>query len=292
MAKEKLSRVIPTSTQPDVLIIPRESLQQQLNDRIKEGEKFVSLSFSSAQDLKARQKEYNIWNDYNSELLKVAFNNEENEYKTRYDKVNSYSVFFIGDSSLLDDIRDFKNDVNNKINNLKSIVERIPLLKSQILDSNISAKQSLTKVDMKKVFIVHGHNLGVQQMVARTLEKLQLEPIILSEQPNAGKTIIEKFEINSDVGFAVVLMTPDDEGKAIDASTLSKRARQNVILELGYFIGKLGRSKVCALHSEGVEIPSDFHGVVYTAIDGAGAWRYALARELRHAGYVIDMNVL
>jgi predicted nucleotide-binding protein len=100
----------------------------------------------------------------------------------------------------------------------------------------------------------------MKESVARFLEKLDLRPIILHEQPNKGRTVIEKFEAHSDVGFAVVLLTPDDVGGlASSPDKLSRRARQNVILELGYFIGKLGRAKVCALYKEGVEIPSDIH---------------------------------
>jgi predicted nucleotide-binding protein len=140
------------------------------------------------------------------------------------------------------------------------------------------------------IFIVHGHNVAVQQSVARTLEKLGLNPIILSEQPNAGNTIIEKFEANTDVGFAVILLTDDDEGKSKTDIDLKSRARQNVILELGYFIGRLGRKRVLPLYSEGVELPSDIHGLLFIPIDKADTWKFALVRELKEAGYNVDAN--
>lgn len=115
-------------------------------------------------------------------------------------------------------------------------------------------------------------------------------PIILMERPNEGRTIIEKFEDFSKVGYAVVLMTADDVGgRAGTAQTLG-RARQNVIFELGYFIAKLGRSRVCVLHESGVEIPSDFAGVLYVALDKEGMWKWQLARELKASGIPIDMN--
>lgn len=100
----------------------------------------------------------------------------------------------------------------------------------------------------KKVFVVHGHDNEAKEGVARFLYKLGLEPIILHEQASAGRTVIEKFETYSHgVAFAVVLLTPDDLGAAAaDVSNLRSRARQNVIMELGYFIGKLGRMRVCA----------------------------------------------
>ena len=143
----------------------------------------------------------------------------------------------------------------------------------------------------KKVFVVHGHDEAVLQAVARFLEKLKLEPVILHEQANQGRTIIEKFEDHSDAGFAVVLLTPDDIGAAVtDKADLQYRARQNVILELGFFIGKLGRNRVCTLKSRCVENPSDVDGMVYINLDEPDAWQTGLVRELKAAGFAIDAN--
>jgi len=144
------------------------------------------------------------------------------------------------------------------------------------------------------VFLVHGHNEAKREMSARLLEKLGLTAIILNEQVSASDTIIEKLERYADVHFAVVLMTADDVGGVKDPSTqiLRDRARQNVVLELGYFMGKIGRRKVCVLHENGVELPSDYYGVVYIEIDNTGAWRYALAKELKQAGLQVDLNRL
>lgn len=140
-----------------------------------------------------------------------------------------------------------------------------------------------------KVFIVHGHDDGALATVARFLERIGLKAVILHEQPNQGRTIIEKVVANSDVGFAVVLLTPDDEG-CVKGGTPEPRARQNVLLELGYFIGRLGRDKVCALKRGALEIPSDFAGVVWETMDSNGGWKQALARELKAAGHSIDWN--
>jgi predicted nucleotide-binding protein len=143
-----------------------------------------------------------------------------------------------------------------------------------------------------RIFLVHGHDEAVIQTVARFLERLDQEVIILREQPNSGRTIIEKFEDYADVGFAVVILTGDDRGGTKDAKADDQkpRARQNVILELGYFLGRLGRDRVCVLYQEGVEIPSDYSGVLYTPLDKAGAWRLDLAKELKAAGLSVDMN--
>lgn len=141
------------------------------------------------------------------------------------------------------------------------------------------------------VFVVHGHDEGVKEAVSRQIEKLGLNAIILHEKPNAGKTLIEKIENYSDVGFAVVLLTPDDVGSSRSMGSNGKpRARQNVILEFGYFIAKLGRERVCAIYKEGVEIPSDMSGLLYILYDSAGAWRLLLAKELKNAGFAVDMN--
>jgi predicted nucleotide-binding protein len=138
------------------------------------------------------------------------------------------------------------------------------------------------------VFLVHGHDLGRVETVARFLEKLGLDVVVLKEQPNQGQTVIEKFERHADVGFAVVLMTPDDLGKAAAETELHPRARQNVLLELGYFMARLGRARVCALHAEGVEIPSDYSGVLWISFDPADGWRASLVKELKAAGLQFD----
>lgn len=141
----------------------------------------------------------------------------------------------------------------------------------------------------RKVFVVHGHDDAAKESMARFLERIGFETVILHEQASGNRTVIEKIEAHSDVGFAVVLLTPDDVGGAIGGEN-QPRARQNVILELGYFVGKLGRSRVAVFRKGDVEVPSDFGGVVYVPLDGGGAWKQALASELQEAGFEIDWN--
>jgi predicted nucleotide-binding protein len=149
---------------------------------------------------------------------------------------------------------------------LKLIEAMIELLetKIQVSASSIQTQRSEPQFGYK-VFLVHGHNEAVLHETARFLEQLDLDVIILREQPNKGRTIIEKFIDYTDVGFAVILLTGDDRG-AVAAEPFENqklRARQNVILELGFFLGKLGRMRVCALHQAGIEIPSDYSGVLF-----------------------------
>ena len=142
-----------------------------------------------------------------------------------------------------------------------------------------------------KVFVIHGRDEGTRDQVSRFLEKLGLKPVILQEQPNAGRTIIEKFEYHADAQFAVALLTPDDAGSLqSDRNNLSPRARQNVIFELGFFIGRLGREGVCALTKGDVEIPSDYAGVVYIPLDASGGWQSKLIQELKTTGISVDAN--
>lgn len=134
------------------------------------------------------------------------------------------------------------------------------------------------------IFLVHGHNEILKLEVARLLENATDEEItILSEQANRGRTVVEKLEQYSRVKFAVVLLTPDDRVTSNESHEPLGRARQNVILELGFFLGLLGRDRVCALYKSDVEIPSDYRGVLFIQADDHGAWKFNLLRELAAA---------
>jgi predicted nucleotide-binding protein len=174
--------------------------------------------------------------------------------------------------------------------------QAIRTLEDEIADEEGENKRSaleLTVLVNRKVFVVHGHDDGAREALARFLEKIELEAIILREQPDQGLTIIEKFETYaSQVSFAVVLLTPDDLGGLASGSAQASRARQNVIFELGYFVGKLGRGRACLLRKGDLEIPSDLNGVIYTEIDGSDGWKLKLAQELKAAGFSFDANKL
>ena len=158
-----------------------------------------------------------------------------------------------------------------------------------------SAGEEQTGPRSRRVFVVHGHDREMKQAVARTLERLGLEAVILHEKPNRGQTLIEKIERFSDVDFAVILLSPDDTGYSNTGGpdSAKPRARQNVILELGYFAGKLGREHVVALHRGDIEFPSDYDGVLYTPYDDdSGTWRWELIAELKESGYDVSADDL
>jgi predicted nucleotide-binding protein len=140
-----------------------------------------------------------------------------------------------------------------------------------------------------RVFIIHGHDTDRLQSVARFVEHLGLDVVIFHQDPR--RLVIEKPEHESRANFAIVLLTPDDVGAAADDQrNLRPRARQNVVMELGYFMAKLGRTNVCALLGEGVEIPNDYSGVIYIHLDRSEAWKLLLAREMKSAGLPVDIN--
>ena len=121
-----------------------------------------------------------------------------------------------------------------------------------------------------------------------------IEVIVLHEQANRGQTLIEKFERHSArAAFAIILLTADDEGRLrAEDGELLPRGRQNVILELGFFFGKLGRDRVCTLLAEGVEKPSDIDGIVYTPFSTGGSWKVDVIREMQAAGFTLDLSNL
>ena len=168
--------------------------------------------------------------------------------------------------------------------------EGLPPLQESNSDSS---KINRSKPSNTKVFLVHGQDNDAKQTVARFLEKLGLEVIILHERASSGMTIIEKFEQNSDVAFSVVVMTPDDVGAIkTEKDNLRFRARQNVIFELGYFMGKLGRKNVCALLKGDLERPSDYDGIIYIALDPNDGWKILLAKEMKESGMAVDLNLV
>ena len=136
-------------------------------------------------------------------------------------------------------------------------------------------------------------HLELKDVVARLLRELGLEVTVLHEQADLGRTIIEKFEDHSDVAYAIVLLTGDDVGRSgSKGSRLRPRARQNVVLELGYFLGALGRRRVTALTLGDVEVPSDLAGILFLEVDADGAWRGRLAAEMHASGMAVDLSRL
>jgi len=173
------------------------------------------------------------------------------------------------------------------LNVMKDTIEEVKLLDS--IDNG--AMKEKPEKDCSTVFIVHGHDDASKYEVARFVETIGFRSTILHEQASSGSTIIEKIEQHTDVGFAIVLYTQCDVGAAkSDQDNLQPRARQNVVFEHGFLIGKIGRKNVVALVKGNVEKPNDISGVVYISLDESQGWKLSLVREMRASGYDIDMN--
>lgn len=184
-------------------------------------------------------------------------------------------------------IRIFREAMRAYLTKLESLRDRLELIPEPTAPVSERPRPRTLLAD---VFIVHGHDESAKQSVARFIERLGLRAVILHEQPNVGRTIIEKFEDHAEVACAVVLLTPDDVGFSCDDPAAQRpRARQNVVFEFGLFIGKLGRNRVCALHKGDLELPSDLGGVLYIPFDGDG-WEMHLAKELKAAGLDVDLD--
>lgn len=192
--------------------------------------------------------------------------------------------------------RYWKADIKTIKEFLNSILEDRGLNAPTVKPSQIDAGIDKPKRDLNRVFIVHGHDQEMKEAVARVISKLKLEPIILHEQADENKTIIEKFEKHSNVDFAVILLSPDDFAYKSGKSPVEGkyRARQNVILELGFFLAKLDRKGVFILYRENnnFEFPSDYLGVLYTPYDNYGNWKNKMADEMKKIDPKIDKNLL
>ncbi|WP_394454849.1 TIR domain-containing protein [Leuconostoc suionicum] len=189
-------------------------------------------------------------------------------------------------------VHNFKSHQKN-MRLIKEIVQDIESNKEEYKDkiSSPRIKTENPELSENEIFLVHGHDNGLKNEVARFLEKLNIEPIILHEQASSGDTIIEKIERYSNVGFAIVLYTPCDVGTSVEnKEKLNPRARQNVVFEHGYFIGKLGRKNVLALVKNNVEKPNDISGVLYINYSEGDSWKLEIAKELNAVGYNIDFN--
>lgn len=279
-------------TAPAVLIKPRDEVRAQLTSRIQKGEVIAATPIGTESRLAAIMSEYDNWNDYNIEYLRRSFSAPD--FEKEYSSTSGIVMIPFGRPPLHVEVNSFLNKIANKIRILKSIAERLDLV-DEILPDPPAGCIEHKSVDIHRVFIVHGRDNESKEIVCRFLENCGLTPIVLHDMPNGGQTIIEKFETVSDVGFAVVILTPDDLGclesdYKHDRNSLMLRARQNVVLELGYFVGKLGRRKVCALNKGDIEIPSDISGVVWTPFGADEGWKIGLARELSAAGYEINLS--
>jgi predicted nucleotide-binding protein with TIR-like domain len=234
------------------LLVPQEQAQEKIKAQINRGSeilgslKSASPTFGFGLDalFERAKDDQEKWAKYTIQLLQTLFSDPS--------IAQEFGGSWIQFPPHEDMIEVLTDAMKGKIRRLESILERLPLFPLAGKPIEVTAAPTRPKQQSKDIFIVHGHD-DAKHEVARVIAQLGLHPIILQEQADRGRTVIEKFEAHADVGFAVVLLTPDDMGYPKDKPSEPKpRARQNVVLELGYFSGRLGRANVCALLKDDV----------------------------------------
>lgn len=294
MAKKRKQE--PTEKKPLELLISIEEANKRIEDRIGKGKAIKEISINSQGALEAAKNEYWKWNDYNTEMLRRMFSTEE--IAEEYKRWIGIGVVTMREPPLAEEIRDFHDDIDKKIHRLESIAERLELIPlSEHLQLHYeAASEPAVSTETKKVFIVHGHDEIAKTSLEIFLREIGLDPIVLHRKADQGLTIIEKLEKHSAVGYAFILLTPDEiaylkdqESKPDEERKKEYRARANVVFEFGYFVGRLGRSRVCCLHTGDVTLPSDVSGMIYKKynekVEEVG---YSIIKDLKACGYNLD----
>ncbi|MEJ8809431.1 nucleotide-binding protein [Variovorax ureilyticus] len=283
-----------TSLPPPLeLTIAHDAAKARLQERIAKGMEIKRGSVRSREEYEHLQNEFYKWDAFNTELLKRTFTTTElaDEYSHFVGLLSVGGVDTLGEM-----IADLFKDIDGKIHRIDSIIERLELIpmagSAAVAESATRSDRPASKVS-NKVFVVHGRDEVAKTNLEVFLHENKLEPIVLHRQADEGMTIIEKFEKHGDVGYAFILLTPDEiaylaaEEVKPDAERRKEfRARPNVIFEFGYFVGRLGRARVCCLYTGDVVIPSDLSGMVYKRYERSiEEVAYPILKDLRASGY-------
>ncbi|MCF7857936.1 MAG: nucleotide-binding protein [Candidatus Cloacimonetes bacterium] len=260
-----------------ILNIPPEKADKLIEDQIVIGETFKEIKIINIQQWKNAEKKFNAWNLNNYNLLKSIFKN--NKVCKDYSSASwSIGRVLISDLKLSEKIDKLHKDISNKIDKLSSIRLSLDMFKVN--------KVTRERDTVNKLFFIHGTNCSTKTIVLNFIADLGLEPIILKDLAAGGKTLIDEIQNILGVKFAIALLTPDDIG-GTQPEKLNFRADQNTILELGIFIGFLGRDNVCGLYDGNLELPEDYHGFSYIKIDKSENWKKLVSEVLKKAGYNI-----
>jgi len=253
----------------------------------------------SDSDFREWRNRHRRWADLTERALRSIFTTDEAAQKFQ----SAGMIGAVGGAGWQTDLSLEHGSLDRALNKLVSIKDQLEYIESEDAEPAQGNSERAREITASaQIFLVHGRNDDLKTRVARLLERTGKHAVtILHEQANQSRTIIEKFEDHAGrADYAVVLFSGDDvghlapsyvpENEALRPESL--RARQNVVLELGWFAGRLGRSRVTVLYEPDVEMPSDYVGVTYTELDEGGQWQFELLRELRSAGLTFDLNKL
>lgn len=280
-----------SETIPTELLYFKNKFNQVLDERIKIGEELYNRNVFTEAELKQNKDDYYGWTRFNSEYLKKAFNKEQNEFRKMYDDTDSFFFGFMGlRKSPMQDLKSLKDKIVHKVNILKKIRVNTDTMRTNTLKSNVIRKYALEPVK-SQIFIVPGQDVTARDKTTHFIESLGFEAIILEEQAFSNQTLLEKMEAFPDAKFGIVLYTPSlKEEKELKNGNTKLKAQLSKVFEHGFLMGKIGKSNVCALVKDNIEMPNDISGAVYITMDETDLWCYSLAKELKKAGYSINMK--
>lgn len=272
------------------MIRPLQDVRRDIALAVERGDTLLSVRPSEGAAIAVFREDYFRWESKTAAILESSFQVSGFMTSSPKDEFSGTAVSLLDlkiSSTTIppDRVSEVLTDIREKIRVLKSIDDRL-----EIYEAPRSKTEPRAFSSGAPIFLVHGHNLERRELVRRFLETVtDRKVVVLSEQPNRGQDILGKLLANAQqAGFAVVLLTPDDVG-GLGEEDLKARARQNVVFELGLFIGLLGRDRVAALNDPGVEVPTDFAGVAYIPLEGE-SWQFALARELKAGGIGVSLD--
>lgn len=258
--------------------------QEMVQRRFQEADQLADQLRSAATDaaVDAWWRDYRVWDDFNRRWL--AQIDASGVLAGEYARVMPSLISLGTRDTIMQRKQRAEDELNQQRTRLRSIATGLPLYGSSAPEG--AGEAVVRDLDGRpQVFVVHGHDKAVREAVARTIERVGLEAVLLREKPNQGRTLLEKLIDHAvPAKYAVVILTGDDLGGAKAATQQSPRARQNVVFEFGLFVGLLGRDKVCVLYEQGVELPSDVQGIAHYPLDDAEAWRTSLVDEMAAGG--------
>ena len=272
---------------------PKRWIDAHIVELVESGEALLVRSPGDADAADQFRGDFLDWDRRASEVLEASFEARGMFTSAPVDDFRSLGAALldlqIGTTTLpLERVPEVPRVIREKCRVLRAIRARLDIYEP---DRDEAHKSGSNASAAGSIFLVHGHDHALREKVRRYLEHAtERSIVVLDEQPNKGRDVLSKLLDHAlEAAFAVVLMTGDDEGRVAGGGSWSPRARQNVILELGLFLGLLGRNRVVALYETSVEMPSDYSGVLWVPIEGDG-WAMRLASELKAAGIEVNLN--